>query len=116
MVFESVVSNLLNTYLNKFIDDLSANQLKIGVFSGEFEGRIFRHSISHLLFISLGNVELKNLAIKGNAFDSLNLPFKVTYGHIGRLSATVPWVSLYTSPVVFNIENVYILCVPNVGE
>ena len=34
MVFESVISNLLNTYLNEFIDDLSANQLKIGVFSG----------------------------------------------------------------------------------
>lgn len=36
MVFESVISNLLNTYLNEFIDDLSANQLKIGAFAGMY--------------------------------------------------------------------------------
>ncbi|XP_015795977.1 vacuolar protein sorting-associated protein 13 [Tetranychus urticae] len=94
MVFESLTSNLLNTYLNEFIDDLSANQLKIGAFTGD--------------------VELKNLAIKGNAFDSLNLPFRVVYGHIGKFKARVPWVSLYTSPVVFTVSDVFIVCVPNV--
>ncbi|XP_053208525.1 LOW QUALITY PROTEIN: intermembrane lipid transfer protein Vps13-like [Panonychus citri] len=94
MVFESLTSNLLNTYLNEFVDDLSANQLKIAAFTGD--------------------IELNNLAIKGNAFDSLNLPFRVVYGHIGKFKAKIPWVSLYTSRVVFSISDIFIVCVPNV--
>jgi len=34
MVFETVITNLLNTYLSEFIDDLSANQLKVGALRG----------------------------------------------------------------------------------
>ena len=38
MVFENVFANLLNQYLSGFIDDVSAKQLKLGAWSGQFPG------------------------------------------------------------------------------
>ncbi|RWS14430.1 vacuolar protein sorting-associated protein 13C-like isoform X4 [Dinothrombium tinctorium] len=94
MVFESVFANLLNQYLGEFIDDLSANQLKLGAFKG--------------------NVELRNLAVKPGAFDKLQLPFRVIQGHVGELVMKIPWMSLYTSPVIIRLKDVLVTCVPNV--
>lgn len=96
MVFESVVANLLNTYLGHFIDDVNASQLQLGVWKG--------------------NVELKDLAIKEDAFSTLDLPFKVVHGHVGKLTAVVPWSSLYSSPVKLSLEDVFVVAVPNVLE
>lgn len=96
MVFESVIANLLNAYLGHFIDDVNASQLQLGAWKG--------------------NVELKNLAIKEDAFASLDLPFKILHGHIGKLNAIIPWSSLYSSPVQLSLQDVYVVAVPNVLE
>lgn len=96
MVFESVVANLLNAYLGHFIDDVNASQLQLGAWRG--------------------NVELKNLAIKEDAFASLDLPFKILHGHIGKLTAIIPWSSLYSSPVQLSLQDVFVVAVPNVLE
>lgn len=96
MVFESVIANLLNAYLGHFIDDVNASQLQLGAWKG--------------------NVELKNLAIKEDAFASLDLPFKIIHGHIGKLTAIIPWSSLYSSPVKLSLSDVYVVAVPNVLE
>lgn len=96
MVFESVVANLLNAYLGHFIDDVNASQLQLGAWKG--------------------NVELKNLAIKEDAFASLDLPFKILHGHVGKLTAIIPWSSLYSSPVQLSLQDVFVVAVPNVLE
>lgn len=96
MVFESVIANLLNAYLGHFIDDVNASQLQLGAWKG--------------------NVELKNLAIKEDAFASLDLPFKIIHGQIGKLTAIIPWSSLYSSPVQLSLHDVYVVAVPNVLE
>lgn len=96
MVFESVIANLLNAYLGHFIDDVNASQLQLGAWRG--------------------NVELKNLSIKEDAFASLDLPFKIIHGHIGKLTAIIPWSSLYSSPVQLSLHDVFVLAVPNVCE
>lgn len=96
MVFESVIANLLNAYLGHFIDDVNASQLQLGAWRG--------------------NVELKNLAIKEDAFASLDLPFKIIHGHIGKLTAIIPWSSLYSSPVQLSLHDVFVVAVPNVLE
>lgn len=96
MVFESVIANLLNAYLGHFIDDVNASQLRLGAWKG--------------------NVELKNLAIKEDAFASLDLPFKILHGHIGKLTAVIPWSSLYSSPVQLSLQDVFVVAVPNVLE
>lgn len=96
MVFESVIANLLNAYLGHFIDDVNASQLQLGAWRG--------------------NVELKNLAIKEDAFASLDLPFKIVHGHIGKLTAIIPWSSLYSSPVQLSLQDVFVVAVPNVLE
>lgn len=96
MVFESIIANLLNAYLGHFIDDVNASQLQLGAWRG--------------------NVELKNLAIKEDAFASLDLPFKILHGHIGKLTAIIPWSSLYSSPVQLSLHDVFVVAVPNVLE
>lgn len=96
MVFENLVANLLNKYLSEFVDELTAKQLN--------------------LFAWSGNISLDNIAIKANAFDSLSLPFRVIHGHIARIEASIPWKSLYSSPVVIKLSDVYVLAVPNTGS
>lgn len=61
-------------------------------------------------------MELKNLAIKEDAFATLDLPFKIIHGHIGKLTAIIPWSSLYSSPVQLSLHDVFIVAVPNVLE
>lgn len=36
MVFESIVKELLNRYLGEYVENLDANQLNVGIWSGEF--------------------------------------------------------------------------------
>jgi len=50
MVFESVVSNLLNRFLGDYVDNLDSSQLNIGIWGGD--------------------VILNNLSIKGTALVS----------------------------------------------
>lgn len=36
MVFESIVADLLNKYLGKYVENLDASQLKIGIWGGNY--------------------------------------------------------------------------------
>lgn len=72
--------------------------------------------LSLLLSSCTGKLELKNLSVKQNALDSLDLPFRISHGKIGLLSANIPWSSLYTSPVVVKLLNVLVVAVPNVDS
>ena len=95
MVFSSVIATIINRFLSPFVDELTANQLNVFAWSGQ--------------------VSLVNVSVKPNAFDSLKLPFRIVHGHIGRIDASVPWMNIYTEPIVIKISDVYVVAVPNSG-
>ncbi|OAD68026.1 hypothetical protein PHYBLDRAFT_57710 [Phycomyces blakesleeanus NRRL 1555(-)] len=91
-MLESVVSTLLNKVLGAYVSNLNYNQLQIGIWSGE--------------------VVLRNLRLKREALDKLNLPVDVLHGYLGELTLTIPWSNLKGKPVMININDVYVLAVP----
>jgi vacuolar protein sorting-associated protein 13A/C len=96
MVFETVVTSILNKYLSKFVDELAAKQMRF--------------------FAWRGTISLHNVEIKTNSLDSLSLPFRVIHGHIGRIEANIPWKTLYSSPVVIKLSDIYVIALPNNGN
>uniref|UniRef100_A0A3B4ZDZ9 Chorein N-terminal domain-containing protein n=1 Tax=Stegastes partitus TaxID=144197 RepID=A0A3B4ZDZ9_9TELE len=88
MVFESVVSDLLNRFIGDYVENLDKSQLKIGIWGG--------------------NVVLENLRVKENALVSSEMPFCVP----GKLTLKIPWKNLYSDAVVATLEGLYLLVVP----
>ncbi|XP_064471874.1 intermembrane lipid transfer protein Vps13-like isoform X2 [Ornithodoros turicata] len=95
MVFESLVVELLNNVLGDYVENLDTSQLKLGIWGGD--------------------VNLKDLDIKQSAIDDFELPFRVSYGHIDKLTLKIPWKNLYGSPVSAVVEGVYVIIVPKSG-
>ncbi|XP_042338235.1 vacuolar protein sorting-associated protein 13C-like [Plectropomus leopardus] len=92
MVFESLVSDLLNRFIGNYVENLDKSQLKIGIWGG--------------------NVVLENLRVKENALSEFDVPFKVKAGQIGRLTLKIPWKNLYNDAVVASLDGLYLLVVP----
>ncbi|XP_061103082.1 intermembrane lipid transfer protein VPS13C isoform X2 [Conger conger] len=92
MVFESLVSDLLNKFIGDYVENLDKSQLKIGIWGG--------------------NVVLENLRVKENALSELDVPFKVKAGQVGKLTLKIPWKNLYSEPVVATLDGLYLLVVP----
>ncbi|XP_065320844.1 intermembrane lipid transfer protein VPS13A-like isoform X3 [Gordionus sp. m RMFG-2023] len=93
MVFESLVTEVLNRFLGSYIENLDTKQLNIGIWGGD--------------------VVLKNLSIKSTALSDLDLPIKLYQGHLGKLTLKIPWKNLYAAPVIATIDSLFILLVPN---
>lgn len=55
---------------------------------------------------------LNNLRIRENALDDLELPVQLIYGHLGKFVLQIPWKSLYSQPVVAQIEDLFLLVSP----
>ncbi|CAO3651068.1 unnamed protein product [Cunninghamella blakesleeana] len=91
-MLESLVSTLLNWFLGAYVSNLNYNQLQIGIWSGE--------------------VVLRNLKLKREALDKLNLPIDVLEGYLGELTLNIPWSNLKGKPVMVNIKDIYVLAVP----
>lgn len=68
-MFEAQVAYYLNKYLGKYVYGLDPESLKISVWRGD--------------------VELKNLQLKPEALQELNLPIIVRAGLLGRLTLKV---------------------------
>uniref|UniRef100_A0A1L8DVL7 Putative vacuolar protein n=1 Tax=Nyssomyia neivai TaxID=330878 RepID=A0A1L8DVL7_9DIPT len=92
MVFESLVTDLLNRFLGEYVENLDTKQLKIGIWGGD--------------------VVLNNLKLKENALEELDLPIQVPYGYLGKLILKIPWKNLYTAPVEATIEDLYVFAKP----
>ncbi|XP_054866363.1 intermembrane lipid transfer protein VPS13C isoform X4 [Amphiprion ocellaris] len=92
MVFESVVSDLLNRFIGDYVENLDKSQLKIGIWGG--------------------HVVLENLKVKENALSEFDIPFRVKAGQIGKLTLKIPWKNLYSEAVVATLEGLYLLVVP----
>ncbi|XP_076592336.1 intermembrane lipid transfer protein VPS13C isoform X4 [Chaetodon auriga] len=92
MVFESLVSDLLNRFIGDYVENLDKSQLKIGIWGG--------------------NVVLENLKVKENALSEFDVPFRVKAGQIGKLTLKIPWKNLYSDAVVATLDGLYLLVVP----
>ncbi|XP_057687593.1 intermembrane lipid transfer protein VPS13C isoform X2 [Corythoichthys intestinalis] len=92
MVFESLVSDLLNRFVGDYVENLDSSQLRIGIWGG--------------------NVVLENLQVKENALSQLDIPVKVKAGLIGTLTLKIPWKNLYKEAVVATLDGLYLLLVP----
>lgn len=68
-MFEGWVASILNQQLGKYLHGLDAESLRISVWSG--------------------NVELRNLNLKADALQDLDLPITVKAGLLGKLTLKV---------------------------
>ncbi|KAM7454239.1 hypothetical protein BLSTO_05006 [Blastocystis sp. subtype 1] len=91
-MFEDLVSNLLSSYLGDYLEGLSTNDLKLSLWKGD--------------------VELKNLKVKTEALDFLNLPIQVKSGFAGSIILKIPWKHLGTEPTLIVIDNVFVIACP----
>uniref|UniRef100_A0A4W4GIM2 Vacuolar protein sorting 13 homolog C n=1 Tax=Electrophorus electricus TaxID=8005 RepID=A0A4W4GIM2_ELEEL len=91
MVFESLVSDLLNRFIGDYVENLDKSQLKIGIWGGK-QTLVKQH---FTLFQS-----------------ELDVPFKVKAGQVGKLTLKIPWKNLYSEAVVATLDGLYLLVVP----
>uniref|UniRef100_A0A6Q2WPX1 Vacuolar protein sorting 13 homolog C n=1 Tax=Esox lucius TaxID=8010 RepID=A0A6Q2WPX1_ESOLU len=90
MVFESLVSDLLNRFIGDYVENLDKSQLKIGIWGGKY---------CYFLLQS-----------------ELDVPFKVKAGQIGKLTLKIPWKNLYNDAVVATLDGLYLLVVPGASK
>ncbi|KAK9858457.1 hypothetical protein WJX84_002370 [Apatococcus fuscideae] len=88
-MFEAQLAFYLNKYLGAYVYGVDAHSLKVSVFKGD--------------------VVLENLQLKPEALADLNLPVVVKAGLLGSLKLKVPWASLGKSPVLVEMDRLYIL-------
>ncbi|KAJ8973736.1 hypothetical protein NQ317_012875 [Molorchus minor] len=93
MVLEGVLSIILNKFLGDYVENLDTEQLNVGIWGGD--------------------VKLSNLIIKSSALNDLDLPIQCVYGTIGKLVLKIPYKSIYSSPTIICVEDIYLLVVPN---
>ncbi len=82
-MLESLVVSILNKFLSDFIEDLDTDQLSISLFSGD--------------------VELENLTVRRTILDTMPLPFKLSYGRVGRIRVDVPVTGITSKPLKIEI-------------
>ena len=76
-MFESIVATILNRYLSEYIDEVDYNNLKLGIFSGEFRNYnlsllSYLYNIFYKLINAvLGSLELLNVKVKPSALVSM---------------------------------------------
>ncbi|KAL2709555.1 Vacuolar protein sorting-associated protein [Kluyveromyces marxianus] len=95
-MLESLVSALLNRFLGAYVENFDPKQLNVGIWNGD--------------------VKLRNLRLRKDSLDALDLPVDVKFGHLGELTLLIPWSSLKNKPVKIIIEDVYMLCTPRTAE
>ncbi|XP_023289292.1 vacuolar protein sorting-associated protein 13 isoform X2 [Orussus abietinus] len=92
MVFESIVTELLNKVLGEYIENLDCTQLKLSLWGGD--------------------VVLTDLLIKESALDMLDLPIKLEYGRLGKLILKIPFKDMWNGQIDAIVEELFLLIVP----
>ena len=89
-----IITTILQNYCGRYLDGISSDNIEASVWSGE--------------------VSLKNLKIKPQALDFLELPVpvKIRKGHIGTLDAVVPYTALSSQSTTITINDVFLTVVP----
>ena len=80
--------NVLVSVLGDYIDGLTEENLKLGVWSGE--------------------IVLNNLQVNRSILQRLNLPIVIIHGSVKNLQVRIPWASLESNPVRITIDGIYL--------
>lgn len=56
-----------------------------------------------------GNVELRNIRLRPEAFNASDAPFEVVAGTAGYMKLKLPWQNLGKQPVIIEMDRVYLL-------
>ncbi|KAF7458854.1 putative vacuolar protein sorting associated protein (VPS) [Cryptosporidium felis] len=91
-MLETIIQRLLGRYLEPYVYNLSRENLRLGVLSG--------------------NLVLENLKLKENLGDIFHLPLSVVSGQIGHVSITIPWTSLGYKPLVIKLKEIHVVVKP----
>ena len=84
--------SILVDVLGKYVEGLTVENLKVGVWSGK--------------------IELNNLELKRTALDGLNLPITISHGILKHLKLIIPWTALESKPVKVIIDGLYLQAGP----
>lgn len=95
-MFESLLERILIKILGNYVEGIDANNLKIGIWSG--------------------NVVIQNVQIKKDVLNMLELPIELSFSRIGKLQLTVPWKNLGSSPVELYLEGLWLVVSPKKQE
>jgi vacuolar protein sorting-associated protein 13A/C len=91
-MFEAQIAYYLNEYLGKYVEGIDRESLNISIYAGD--------------------VVLRNLRLKQDALEELDLPVTVQAGMLGSLTLKVPWNNLGGVPVVVEVNELYLLVRP----
>ncbi|KAK8929011.1 hypothetical protein KSP39_PZI017866 [Platanthera zijinensis] len=91
-MFEARVLDLIQKKMGEYIEGLSIEALRVSVWKGD--------------------VVLKDLRLKAEALNSLNLPVTVKAGFIGTITLQFPWKSFGKEPVIILIDRIFVLAEP----
>lgn len=97
------IRTLINTYLGAFAQDLDGSQFSLGL----------------SLFSGNGKATLRDVILRPDAITALlspQLPLRVHAGRIGRILVDIPVYDLLKKPVVVIVEDVSVLCGPDLGS
>eukprot|EP00889_Picochlorum_renovo_P001728 jgi/Picre1/28758/NNA_004157.t1 len=73
-MFEAQIVYYLNEYLGTYVQGIDRDSLKVSIYAGD--------------------VVLRNLRLKQDALEDLDLPVSVEAGMLGSLTLKVPWNNL----------------------
>eukprot|EP00940_MAST-03C_sp_MAST-3C-sp2_P003297 g3297.t1 len=91
-MLQSVVLSVVKSYFGEFLEDIDAEKLQLGLWSGD--------------------LELKDCRLNPLALEKFDLPFRVLEGSVGTLHLHIPWRSLSSESVVIRLENILVLAKP----
>lgn len=89
---KELLLNALVSILGDYIEGITKDNLKLGVWSGK--------------------IELKNLQLNHSGIEKLKLPLNIINGYVSSLKLNIPWTSLGSQPVKIYIDGIYLLVGP----
>lgn len=91
-MFEKLLEKILSRIMGEYVEGISKDQMKVGIWSG--------------------NVDISNIRIKPSVVSQLNVPFELKFGMVENIKMKIPWKQLSSAPVVVNLKGLYLLVVP----
>jgi vacuolar protein sorting-associated protein 13A/C len=123
---KTLIVNTLVEHLGQFVDGISQENFHLGVFSGTIELNNLQLKSSSLGIIPFlcqiwcnrcsTTFSLSFLALLLIHFflkiDKLNLPVRVTRGHLSSLQVKIPWTALGSKPVQVKLQGIFLQAEP----
>ena len=85
-MLETILEKILNWILGTYVEKFSSDQIHLAILSGK--------------------VDIKDIYIKKDIMQQLNLPFKLKQGQIGKVILRIPWRQITSAPVDIIISDI----------